>query len=92
MKAFYVMFVVSAVLLFAAPMASAQDGGPSCPGGSAYDLTGHGCVTGYVNGSAATESIASKVAGLAAPAQEQLMPCGAGESPDPLALPLACLR
>ena len=69
MKAFYVMFVVFAVLLFAAPMASAQDSGPSCSGGSAYDLTGHGCVAGYVGGSAATESIATKAAGLAAPAQ-----------------------
>ena len=69
MKAFYVMFVVFAVLLFAAPMALAQDGAPSCPGGSAYDLTGHGCVTGYTNGSAAAASITPKVAGLAAPAQ-----------------------
>jgi len=88
MKAFYVMFVVFAVLLFAAPMASAQDSGPSCSGGSAYDLTGHGCVAGYLNGSAATESIAAKAPGLAAPApaQEQLVPCGFGERLDPLAL------
>jgi hypothetical protein len=69
MKAFYVMFVVFAVLLLGVPIASAQDGSPSCSGGSAYDLTGHGCVTGYTNGSAAAASIAPKVAGLAAPAQ-----------------------
>ena len=69
MKAFYMMFVVFAVLLLGASIASAQDGSPSCPGGSAYDLTGHGCVTGYTNGSSAAASIAPKVAGLAAPAQ-----------------------
>jgi hypothetical protein len=90
MKAFYVMFVVFAVLLFAAPMASAQDGGPSCPGGSAYDLTGHGCVTGYVNGSAATESSAAKAAGLAAPAQTEKQNqgwpgCPWGAAYDPMA-------
>jgi len=58
MKAFYVMFVVFAVLLLGVPIASAQDDSPSCSGGSAYDLTGHGCVTGYLNGSAAASSIA----------------------------------
>ena len=56
-------------LLLVAPIASAQVGSPSCSGGSAYDLTGHGCVTGYTNGSAAAASTAPKVAGLAAPAQ-----------------------
>lgn len=66
MKAFYAMFVVFLVLLFAAPMASAEDGSPSCPGESVYDLTGQGCVMGYSNGSAATESSAPKAAGLAA--------------------------
>jgi len=91
MKAFYVMFVVFAVLLFAAPMASAQGGGPSCPGGSAYDLTGHGCVTGYLNGAAATSSIAPKVAGLAAPAPvaipEQGLPCLSwGDAYDPITM------
>ncbi len=79
MKAFYVMLVVSVVLLFAAPVASAQDSWLACPGGSAYDLTGHGCVTGYLNGPAATEPIAPKAAGLAklAPAvtPEQGLPC-----------------
>ncbi len=33
MKAFYVMFVVFAVLLLGAPIASAQDGWPGCPEG-----------------------------------------------------------
>ena len=37
MKAFYVMFVVFAVLLLGAPIASAQDGSPGCPWGAAYD-------------------------------------------------------
>jgi hypothetical protein len=90
MKAFYVMFVVFAVLLFAAPMASAQAGGPSCPGGSAYDLTGHGCVTGYVNGPTAAKSIAAKAPGLAAPAQAEkqaqgLSGCPWGYDYDPIA-------
>ena len=90
MKAFYVMFVVFAVLLLGAPMASAQDGSPSCPGGSAYDLTGHGCVAGYTNGSAAAASIAPKVAGLAAPTQaaqqnQGWSGCPWGDAYDPMA-------
>ena len=80
MKAFYVMFVMFAVLLFAAPMASAQDSSPSCPGGSAYDLTGHGCVTGYTNGSAAAASIAPKVAGLAAQKNQGWSGCPWGDA------------
>ena len=71
MKAFYMMFVVFAVLLLGAPLASPQDGSPSCSGGSAYDLTGHGCVTGYTNGSAAAAAIAPKVAGRAAMARAE---------------------
>ena len=77
-------------LLLVAPIASAQDGSPSCSGGSAYDLTGHGCVTGYTNGSTAAASIAPKVAGLAAPAQvaqqNQGWPgCPWGDAYDPMA-------
>jgi hypothetical protein len=91
MKAFYVMFVVFAVLLLGAPLTSAQDGSPSCSGGSAYDLTGHGCVTGYTNGSAAAASSAPKVAGLAAPAQaaqqNQGLPCLPwGDAYDPITM------
>ena len=48
MKAFYVMFVVFAVLLFAAPIASAQDGWPGCPWGAAYDPMVHGYVAGVL--------------------------------------------
>jgi hypothetical protein len=68
MKRFGFAGLVLIVLLFAAQVVSAQDGSPSCPGESAYDLTGHGCVMGYTNGSAAVASIAPKVAGLAQPA------------------------
>jgi hypothetical protein len=57
--------MVYALLLLAVQGASAQDGSPSCPGGSAYDLTGHGCVTGYVNAPTAVNSIAPKATGLA---------------------------
>jgi hypothetical protein len=69
MKAFYVMFVVFAVLLFAAPMASAQDSLPGCPWGAAYDPIVDGYVSACFNAPAATESSAPKAAGLAASAQ-----------------------
>jgi hypothetical protein len=88
MKAFYVMFVVFAVLLLGASIASAQDGSPSCSGGSAYDLTmmlryGPECVIQPVDSDAAP-----KVAGLAklAPAviSEQGWPgCPWGDTYDP---------
>ena len=44
MKAFYVMFVVFAVLLLGAPIASAQDGWSGCPWGAAYDPMAHGFI------------------------------------------------
>jgi len=143
MKAFYVMFVVFAVLLFGAPMASAQDGWPGCPWGDAYNPSVHGfvsecdikptdnaaapkpaglakpapavipeqgwpgCPWGYgfnpmIHGDVlecldrpTDNGAAFKPAGLAAqiPAQKRFGPCGSsGESPDPLAWPVACLR
>jgi hypothetical protein len=93
MKAFYMMFVVFAVLLLGAPMASAQDGWPGCPWGSAYDPTEHGFIAECFWQPAANAA-ASKPAGLAKPAPvEQFVPCSFGEGIDPLLDPqaLACL-
>jgi rhodanese-related sulfurtransferase len=57
-------------LLLAAPMASAQDDWPSCPWGAAYEELVHGYVAECFTATTASESIASKAAGLAAPAPE----------------------
>ena len=90
MKAFYVMFVVFAVLLLGAPLASAQDGWPGCPWGNTYSPTEHGFIAECFWQPAANAA-ALKSAGLAKPAPvEQFVPCGFGERLDPLAL--ACLR
>lgn len=84
MKAFYVMSVVFAVLLFAAPIASAQDGWPGCP--SAYAM---GYLSACLSGPAA-EAAAPKPVVLAAPAPaEAFVPCSFGESIDPLLDPMA---
>ena len=93
MKAFYVMFVVFAVLLLGAPIASAQDGWPSCPWGNAYGPTEHGFIAECFWQPAANAA-APKPAGLAKPAPvEQFVPCSFGEGIDPLLDPqaLACL-
>ena len=55
-------------LLLAAPIASAQDGWPGCPWGAAYEELEHGYVAECFIATTATESIAPKAAGLAAPA------------------------
>ncbi|MDQ1301705.1 MAG: hypothetical protein QG637_1627, partial [Chloroflexota bacterium] len=62
MKAFYAMFVVFLVLLFAAPMASAEDGWPNCPWEYDYNPMTHGYVPACINGPAAAESSAPKAA------------------------------
>jgi hypothetical protein len=89
-KAFYVMFVVFAVLLLAAPLASAQEGWPGCPWGAAYDPMAHGYVPACFSRPAAPESSAPKPAGLAQLAPvEEFAPCGFSEQLDPLLDPLA---
>ena len=93
MKAFYVMFVVFAVLLLGAPLASAQDGWPGCPWGNTYSPTEHGFIAECFwrpteNGAAIKPAGLAKLAPM-----EGFVSCGAGENLDLLLDPqaLACL-
>ena len=78
MKAFYVMFVVFAVLLLGAPMASAQDSWPGCPWGNTYSPTEHGFIAECFwrptdNGAAIKPAGLAKPAPAAIPVQG--LPC-----------------
>jgi hypothetical protein len=85
----------SAGLAAPAQVEKQDQGWPGCPPGYFYHVVRPGYPGECFPEAISTVSAASKPAGLAAPAQaqEQFGPCGSsGESPDPLAWPLACLR